>query len=111
VQFNRKVNMKKMQAGTESIGLADRLGQNADVIAALFRNADCDLKKEAVLKMLKNRDGALIDLTIEWDFEKMSFAEKNVALSGVSPASGAAAPGKAPAPGDLFDDDDVLVFE
>lgn len=75
VQFNKQVNIKKMTGGTENIGLSDRLGQNAHVAIGLFQNKDLRGRKQILGRLLKNRDGELIEWLMKWDFDLMNFGE------------------------------------
>jgi replicative DNA helicase len=75
VQFNKQVNVKKMSGGMENIGLSDRLGQNCHVAIGLFQNKDLRGRKEAFARLLKNRDGDLVEWTLKWDFDLMKFEE------------------------------------
>ena len=76
VQFNRNVNIKKLKAGLESVGGADRLVQNADIVVGLFRNDKLVAEKELVLRLLKVREDEMVSVLLNWDFDKCDFSEK-----------------------------------
>ncbi len=81
-QFNRNVNLKKMTGGLESIGGADRLGQNADIVIGLFNNDELRAKKQLVARLLKVREDEMISMTLDWDFQKPCWGEIEVSSEG-----------------------------
>jgi len=75
-QFNRNVNMKKLSGGLESVGGADRLAQNSDIVIGLFSNEFCRSKQELVFRMMKMREDSLAAFKLNWNFEAMDFSMK-----------------------------------
>ncbi len=74
-QLNRKVSGKATAAGTENLAFADTIGQNADVILALFQTQMYREDRTMLHRLLKNREDDRVDYVTRWDFDSMDFAE------------------------------------
>lgn len=78
-QFNRSAEgMKFDQVTLGSLGFADSIGYDADVIMGLFRNQDMVLHNEMYVRMLKVREGEPKDFTLNWDLKEMNFSVLSV---------------------------------
>jgi replicative DNA helicase len=73
-QFNRSVRTGSMRAGTEAIGHTDAIGQFSDVVIGMFQDENMRMANQMVLRLLKNREGAPIEITANWDLTLMDFS-------------------------------------
>jgi replicative DNA helicase len=73
-QFNRSVRTGSMRAGTESMGHTDAIGQFSDIVIGLFQTEDMRIANQMSLRMLKNREGPPIEMTVRWDLIAMDFS-------------------------------------
>ena len=64
---------KKTGPELENIGYSKAIGQDADKIWALFQDDQMRTDKEMKIKVLKNREGTLGSITMNWDFTVMNF--------------------------------------
>lgn len=74
-QFNRNVRSGSMNAGTESIGHSDAIGQFSDIIIGMFQDENMRISNQMMLSLLKNREGPPIQLLSNWDLIRMDFSE------------------------------------
>lgn len=81
-QFNRTVKKGSMQAGSESIGHSDAIGQDSNNVIGMFRDKDTREANQMFLSMLKVREGVPIEMTINWDFVTMAFNTVAVGVLG-----------------------------
>jgi len=73
VQFNRTVRTGATSAGSESIGHTDAIGQDSDVVIAMFQDENMRAGNQMNLRMLKNREGRPAELLVNWDLVLMQF--------------------------------------
>jgi replicative DNA helicase len=66
---------KKKGPELGNIGYAKGIGQDSDNVFALFRDEQMIEDKEMMWKVLKQREGTLGQVFLEWDFTTMSFDE------------------------------------
>lgn len=74
-QFSRTAaRKKKKDKGTlEDIGFSDAIGQFADLVLSLNRDADLEVAKKMLWKCLKGREHEKIDFVTWWDLDTMNF--------------------------------------
>lgn len=70
-----KNTSKKTGPDLSSIMYTQAIGQDSDDVWALFRDEVMIQDKEMMLKVLKQREGTLGKLVINWDFDTMNFTE------------------------------------
>lgn len=70
-----KNTSKKVGPELESIMYTQAIGQDADDVMALFRDEIMINDKEMCLKLLKQREGTLGKIMLNWDFTTMNFSE------------------------------------
>ena len=75
-QFNRSVKKSKLTAGSESIGFAYEIGQNADVVMGMFQDEDMKASNQMVVELMEHREGESLKLLVNWDFSKMNMREE-----------------------------------
>jgi replicative DNA helicase len=73
-QFNRSVRTGATRGGTEAIGHTDAIGQFSDVIIGMFQDENMRVANQMLLRLLKNRDGSPVELTVNWDLTLMDFS-------------------------------------
>ncbi len=56
-----------------NIGYAKAIGQDSDVVLALFQDEQMREDKEMKVKILKQREGVLGSVVLNWDFTRMNF--------------------------------------
>lgn len=56
-----------------NIGFSKAIGQDSDVVLALSQDEDMRETREMDIKVLKQREGILGKVTLNWDFSKMNF--------------------------------------
>ena len=66
-QFGRGSDSKKMEGGLEDIGMSDAIGQDADVVLALFANKDLELNRERLVRVIKARESEKTEFKVGWD--------------------------------------------
>jgi replicative DNA helicase len=64
---------KKTGPELENIAFAKSIGQDSDIVAALFQDDQMREDKEMKLKILKQREGCLGSVMLNWDLTKMNF--------------------------------------
>ena len=75
-QFNREVKANvATSVRTESIGLTDVAGWNADLIFGLIQTDDMKRDRKMRIKPLKVREGFGDEIELHWDFGQMMFDE------------------------------------
>lgn len=65
---------KKTGPELDNIGFSKAIGQDSDVVLALFRDEEMIEDKEMKIKILKQREGTLGSVTLNWDFSTMDFS-------------------------------------
>lgn len=70
-----KNTSKKTGPELGSIMYTQAIGQDSDTVLALFRDEVMLNDREMGVKVLKQREGTLGKLTLNWDFDKMNFSE------------------------------------
>ena len=70
-----KNTSKKTGPELGSIMYTQAIGQDSDNVIALFRDEIMLNDREMGLKVLKQREGTLGKLTINWDFDTMNFSD------------------------------------
>lgn len=58
----------------ENIGYAKAIGQDSDVVLSLFRDETMINDREMKVKILKQREGILGSVMLNWDFTTMNFS-------------------------------------
>lgn len=58
----------------ENIGFAKSIGHESDVVMALFQDEQMREDREMKLKILKQREGVLGNVIMNWDFSRMDFS-------------------------------------
>lgn len=58
----------------ENIGYAKAIGQDSDVVLSLFRDENMISDREMKVKILKQREGILGSVMLNWDFTRMNFS-------------------------------------
>lgn len=91
-QFNRSVRTGATRAGTEDIGHSDALGQYSDVIVAMFQDENARRENMMLFRIIKNREGRQLELTVNWDLITMDFSPMDA--PGEINDHGVAAPGE-----------------
>lgn len=88
-QFNREVKANvATSVRTESIGLTDVAGWNADLIFGLVQTDDMKKDRKMRIKPLKVREGVGEEVELRWDFDSMDFAQIGVVTSGGGSSGG-----------------------
>jgi hypothetical protein len=64
---------KKTGPELENIGYSSAVGQDSDVVMALFQDEQMYEDKEMKVKILKQREGTLGYVMLNWNFKKMDF--------------------------------------
>ena len=70
-----KNTSKKTGPELGSIMYTQAIGQDSDTVLALFRDEVMINDREMGLKVLKQREGTLGKMTLNWDFDRMNFSE------------------------------------
>lgn len=65
---------KKTGPELENIGFSRAIGHDSDVVLALFRDEEMIEDREMKLKVLKQREGILGSVMLNWDFSTMDFS-------------------------------------
>lgn len=65
---------KKTGPELENIGFSKAIGHDSDVVLGLVRDEEMIEDKEAKLKVLKQREGVLANIMLNWDFSTMDFS-------------------------------------
>jgi replicative DNA helicase len=78
-QFNRSASPGAARGGTAAVAHSDAIGQFSDVLIGLFQDDAMRASENMQLRMLKNREGRPLDLTIRWDMVGMDFGEVGAA--------------------------------
>lgn len=65
---------KKTGPELDNIAFAKSIGHESDVVIGLFRDEQMREDKEAMLKILKQREGILGKVYLNWDFTVMNFS-------------------------------------
>lgn len=73
-QFNRSGDDTK-DVSLANINTSDAVGQDADVVLGLVATKDMRINKERMIKVLKQREGELIDFYINFDVSNMNFSD------------------------------------
>jgi len=68
-----KSTSKKTGPELDNISYSQSVGQDSDVVLGLFRDEQMIEDKEAKLKVLKQREGVLSSIMMNWDFNRMNF--------------------------------------
>lgn len=79
-----KNTSKKTGPELGSIMYTQAIGQDSDLVMALYRDEVMISDKEMGLKLLKQREGTLGSMTMNWDFDCMDFSELYVEKDGES---------------------------
>lgn len=58
----------------DNIGYSKAIGQDSDVVLSLFRDENMIQDREMKVKILKQREGVLGSVMLNWDFTKMDFS-------------------------------------
>ena len=58
----------------DNIGYSRALGEDSDIIIGMFQSPEMRMANEMGLKLLKHRDGNILNLTCSWDFEEAEFS-------------------------------------
>lgn len=76
VQFKKSVKTGQMTGFSEDIAFTDAIGQDSDIVIALFQNDDMKQASppQMTQRIIKNRDGKPIEFTTGWDFTTMDFS-------------------------------------
>jgi hypothetical protein len=75
-QFNRQAKINNAATATaEKIALSDAAGWNADTIIGMVQDEEMKRDGYMVLKPLKFREGAGVEILCEWNYKTMSFVE------------------------------------
>jgi len=77
-QFGRKVNKNKINAGSEDIGFAYEIAQNADGVIGMFQPEEMKAGKEMLIRLMEHREGEPVNIKAHWDFANMNFTQKVV---------------------------------
>lgn len=64
---------KKTGPELDNIGFSSAIGQDSDVVMALFRDEEMIEDKEIKAKILKQREGVMGNVLLNWDFNTMNF--------------------------------------
>jgi hypothetical protein len=64
---------KKMGPELENIGFAKAIGHDSDVVMSLFQDQQMREDREMKVKVLKQREGLLGSVVLNWDFTRMNF--------------------------------------
>ena len=83
-----KNTSKKTGPELGSIMYTQAIGQDSDNVLALFRDEVMINDREMGLKVLKQREGTLGKMTLNWDFDCMNFSEIYMEQSEDSPDDG-----------------------
>lgn len=70
-----KNTSKKTGPELGDISYTQAIGQDSDIVLALFRDQAMIADKEMMLKVLKSREGERGRCTLNWDFDTMNFSE------------------------------------
>lgn len=70
-----KNTSKKTGPELGDISYTQAIGQDSDIVLALFRDQAMIADKEMMLKVLKSREGERGKCTLNWDFDTMNFSE------------------------------------
>lgn len=65
---------KKTGPELDNIGYSSAIGQDSDVVLALFRDEQMLEDKESCIKVLKQREGETGNVMVNWDFTTMNFS-------------------------------------
>lgn len=65
---------KKTGPELENIGFSKAIGHDSDVVLGLLRDEEMIEDKEAKVKVLKQREGVLANIMLNWDFSRMDFS-------------------------------------
>lgn len=65
---------KKTGPELENIGFSKAIGHDSDVVLSLFRDEDMIEDREMKAKVLKQREGILGNVMLNWDFSTMDFS-------------------------------------
>lgn len=65
---------KKTGPELENIGFSKAIGHDSDVVMSLFRDEEMIEDKEMKVKILKQREGTLGNVMLNWDFATMNFS-------------------------------------
>lgn len=65
---------KKTGPELENIGFSKAIGHDSDVVMSLFRDEEMIEDKEMKVKVLKQREGTLGNVLLNWDFSTMNFS-------------------------------------
>ena len=68
-------NTSKKGPNLDSIMYTQAIGQDSDDVWALFRDEVMINEKEMQLRILKQREGVLAKIMLNWDFDVMNFSE------------------------------------
>jgi len=76
-QFNRGASKKKKdeEVSLDDIGYSDAIGQISSVVLGLFEEDSVETLHARKVRVLKGRDGAIGQFTVNWDFENMDFSQ------------------------------------
>jgi len=77
-----KNTSKKTGPELGSISYSQACGQDSDVVLALYRDEIMINDKEMGLKILKQREGTLGKVILNWNFDTMDFSEIYMEQSG-----------------------------
>ena len=69
-QFNRGIDFKKNEGGLENIGMSDAIGQDSDIVTALFVDKDMELNRQRMIKMLKVREAMKSEFLVGWYLDR-----------------------------------------
>jgi len=75
VQLNRQVNIEKLRAGAENIGLTDRIPQDSHLVMLMLQPEEYKAERKMLFRVTSNREGPPGDFTTNWDFDEVDFDE------------------------------------
>lgn len=70
-----KTTSTKTGPELDNIGFASAIGQDSDVVLGLVRDEEMIEDREAKVKVLKQREGVLANIMLNWDFSTMNFGD------------------------------------
>ncbi|MBO8161069.1 MAG: hypothetical protein H0Z24_05485 [Thermosipho sp. (in: Bacteria)] len=68
-----KTTSKKTGPELDNIGYSRAIGEDSDVVLALFQDEQMREDREMKIKVLKQREGVLGNVLLNWDFTRMNF--------------------------------------
>lgn len=79
MQMSRKASgANEEDIDDSSVALSDSFGWNCDALFGMVRTKEMRESKELLVKTLAVREGDPFDMTLNWDFDRMDFSEKEM---------------------------------